>query len=352
MKPRAFAALSVVTVVALVVAIATYAAQNRWSHVKVSGAGLVPGLAAQASRIAKIELKQGEKALTLARDKEAWFVADRGGYPAKPEAVRALLVKLAGAELVESKTRNKDRYALLELEDPAAKDAKSRLLRLLDDKGGVIAEAVVGKKRLDAFGGNKSGTYVRKPGDAQTWLASADLDVSVAVRDWVQTGVLDVPAAKIAKVGHRAGCGRRHQVRARRHARGQEAERGCGHRRHRARGRQHRAGGRAQTQGCAGAWRCERRQDRGRRRISRYGSVAQGGRGHMGCARSQWCGRRRQEGRRRHHDAHAGLGIQGPRPQGPIHPQAPRRFVRGELRRGTSLSHAAGMSPKYREKGI
>jgi hypothetical protein len=200
MKPRAFAALAVVTVVALVVAIATYAAQNRWSHVKVSGAGLVPGLAAQASRIAKIELKQGEKALTLARDKEAWSLADRGGYPAKPEAVRALLVKLAGAELVESKTRNKDRYSLLELEDPAAKDAKSRLLRLLDDKGGVIAEAVVGKKRLDAFGGNKSGTYVRKPGDAQTWLANADLDVSLAVRDWVQTGVLDVPAAKIAKV--------------------------------------------------------------------------------------------------------------------------------------------------------
>jgi hypothetical protein len=200
MKPHAFAALSVVTVVALVVAIATYAAQNRWSHVKVSGAGLVPGLAGQASRIAKIELKQGEKALTLARDKDAWSLADRGGYPAKPEAVRALLVKLAGAELVESKTRNKDRYALLELEDPAAKDAKSRLLRLLDDKDGVIAEVVVGKKRLDAFGGNKSGTYVRKPGDAQTWLASADLDVSVAVRDWVQTGVLDVPAAKIAKV--------------------------------------------------------------------------------------------------------------------------------------------------------
>ena len=200
MKPRAFAALAVVTVAALVLAIATYAAQNRWSHVKVSGAGLVPGLAAQASGIAKIELKQGEKALTLARDKEAWSLADRGGYPAKPEAVRALLVKLAGAELVESKTRNKDRYALLELEDPAAKDAKSRLLRLLDDKGGVIAEAVVGKKRLDAFGGNKSGTYVRKPGDAQTWLANADLDVSVAMRDWVQTGVLDVPAAKIAKV--------------------------------------------------------------------------------------------------------------------------------------------------------
>jgi len=200
MKPRAFAALAVVTVVALAIAIGTYAAQNRWAQVKVSGAGLVPGLAGQASRIGRIELKQGDKALTLARDKDAWSLADRGGYPAKPEAVRGLLVKLAGAELVESKTRNKDRYALLELEDPAAKDAKSRLLRLLDEKGGVIAEAIIGKKRYDAFGGSKSGTYVRKPGDAQTWLSNADLDVSLNMRDWVQAGVLDVPAAKVAKV--------------------------------------------------------------------------------------------------------------------------------------------------------
>jgi hypothetical protein len=200
MRPRSFAALAVITVVALAIALTTYAAQNRWSQAKVSGAGLFPGLAAQASRISRVELKQGDKSLTLARDKEAWTLADRGGYPAKHEAVRALLVKLAGAELVESKTRNKDRYALLELEDPAAKDAKSRLLRLLDDKGGVIAETIVGKKRFDAFGGSKSGTYMRKPSDAQTWLSNADLELSVAVKDWVQATVLDVPAARIGKV--------------------------------------------------------------------------------------------------------------------------------------------------------
>jgi hypothetical protein len=187
-------------VLAVAIAITTYAAQNRWAQAKVSGAGLFPGLAAQASRIAKIELKQGDKSLTLARDKDVWTLADKGGYPAKTEAVRALVVKLVGAELVESKTRNKDRYGLLELEDPTAKDAKSRLLWLLDDKGGVIAETIVGKKRFDAFGGSKSATYVRKPGDAQSWLSNADLDVSVAVKDWVLASVLDLSAAKIAKV--------------------------------------------------------------------------------------------------------------------------------------------------------
>src|SRR4249919_301459 len=144
MKPTAFAALAVVTVLAMVVAIATYGAQNRWSQVKVSGASLAPNLAAQSARIAKIELKQGDKTLTLARDKDAWSLADRGGYPVKTDAVRALLIKVAQAELVESKTSNKERYAQLELEDPAAKDAKSRLLRVTDDKGAPIVEAIVG----------------------------------------------------------------------------------------------------------------------------------------------------------------------------------------------------------------
>jgi hypothetical protein len=200
MRPKSFAALAIITVAALAVAIATYAAQNRWAQPKVSGASLLPGFPTQASKVAKIEIRQGDKSITLARDKEGWLLADRGGYPAKPEAVRGLLVKLAQAELVEPKTRNKDRYALLELEDPAAKDAKSRLVRLLDDKGGLVAESIVGKRRYDAFGGNKSATYVRKPGDTQTWLSSADLSVPVEVRDWVQPGVLDIPATKIAKV--------------------------------------------------------------------------------------------------------------------------------------------------------
>jgi len=200
MKPRSFAALAVVTAFAVAISLTTYASQNRWSQAKVTGAALFPGLSAQASRISRLELKQGDKAVNLARDKESWTLADKGGYPAKPEAVRTLLVKLAGAELVESKTRNKDRYALLELEDPSGKDTKSRLLRLLDDKGGVIAEAIIGKKRFDAFGGSKGGTYVRKPGDAQTWLSNAELDVPVGVRDWVQPVVLDLPAPKTSAV--------------------------------------------------------------------------------------------------------------------------------------------------------
>ena len=289
MKPRAFAALTVVTVVALVVAIATYAAQNRWSQVKVSGAGLVPGLAAQASRIAKIELRQGDKALTLTRDKDAGRSPTGEAIRPSPRPCGRCSSSSRGPSWSRARRATRIAMRLLELEDPAAKDAKSRLLRLLDDKGGVIAEAVVGKKRLDAFGGSKSGTYVRKPGDAQTWLANADLDVPVAVRDWVQPGVLDIPAAKIAKVtveipGEEPLMIARDAADATKYAlvgmpEGKKLKEGAGI------DAIVRAAGNIELEDVRKPRprrrrRCEHRQDRGRRRPGRHAAAAQGGRGH------------------------------------------------------------------------
>jgi Domain of unknown function (DUF4340) len=200
MKPRTIAELGIVALVAIGVAAATYISQNRWSQAKVTGAPLFPGLASQGGKIARIELRQGDKKLALERKEQNWMLADRGGYPAKVEPVRTLLVRLAEAQLVEPKTRKSDRFGMLELEDAAAKDTKSREVRLLDQQGAVIAQAIIGKKRFDAFGASKSGTYVRWPDNAQAWLANADIEVSASVRDWVQPTLLDLEAAKIKAV--------------------------------------------------------------------------------------------------------------------------------------------------------
>lgn len=201
MKPSTFAGLVLVAVVALVIAVASYSGNTRLAQPKVSGAPLAPGLVANVGRIAKIEVKQGDKSVTLMRDaKGGWGLADREGYPIKLDAVRGLLVKLAEANLVEPKTKVKDRYGLLELDDPTAKDAKSRLVRVADDKGSAISEVIVGKKRMDAFGASRSGTYVRRPGEDQTWLASSDIEASANIRDWVVPGILDLQPAKISAV--------------------------------------------------------------------------------------------------------------------------------------------------------
>jgi len=200
MTPRNFVYLAIAAALSVLFAVVSFASNNQWSTGRASGAKLFPTLVTDASQIATIEVRQGDDSVVLERAGGSWGLKNRGNYPADPSKVRTLLVGLAEADLVESKTRRLDRYAALELEDPADKGAKSRIVRLLGAKGNVMGEVVIGKKRLDLLGTGKSGTYVRKPGDPQTWLASAELDASAAVKDWLKTSVYTADAAKISRV--------------------------------------------------------------------------------------------------------------------------------------------------------
>lgn len=200
MTPRNFVYLSIAAALSVLFAVVSFASNNQWSTGKAAGAKLLPTLVSDASQIATIEVRQGDNVMVLERAGGSWSLKNRGNYAADPSRVRTLLVGLAEADLIESKTRRPDRYAALELEDPADKSAKSRLVRLLGAKGNVMGEVVIGKKRLDLLGTGKSGTYVRKPGDPQTWLANAELDASAVAKDWLKTSVYTADAAKISRV--------------------------------------------------------------------------------------------------------------------------------------------------------
>jgi hypothetical protein len=200
MTPRSFVYLAIAAVLIAVLAVVSYASHNQWSTGEAAGEKLLPALASQASQLATIEIRKGDGTVILKRSGGAWSLGNRSGYPVDPAKVRTLLVGLAEADLIEAKTRKPERYAALQLEDPAGKDAKSRLVRLLGENGNVIGEVVIGKKRFDMLGTGKNGTYVRRPGDAQTWLADAELEASVAVKDWVKASIFTADAAKISRI--------------------------------------------------------------------------------------------------------------------------------------------------------
>jgi hypothetical protein len=202
MTPKNFVYLAAAAAVSALLAIVSFASNNQWSTGQTAGVKLLPGLADSIRDVAVIEVRQGEKAVVLEKAGGGWAVKSRAGYPVDVAKVRTLLVALGEAELIESKTRKAERYAALELEDPAGKGAKSRLVRLADAKGNALAEVAIGKKRLEGYGiGRPGGTYVRKLSDPQTWLANAEIDASVAVKDWVKTSVLSIDAAKISRIG-------------------------------------------------------------------------------------------------------------------------------------------------------
>lgn len=200
MTPKLFTGLAVGAVGSLLLAAFVHTRADSWSAGTAQGVKLLPTLQRDMPRLATITMKQGAQAVTLERKGEAWSLKDRGGYPVQGERVRALLLKLSDAELVDRKTRNPERFAVLELEDVTAKDAKSRLLTLADEKARPLAELLIGKRSVEQFGAGKGGTYVRRPGESDTWVVNAEIDLPTAVNQWVDTNIFEAQIAQVKRV--------------------------------------------------------------------------------------------------------------------------------------------------------
>jgi Domain of unknown function (DUF4340) len=197
MKPQHFAYLAVAAAGSLAAALAVYSTQYPSSTPADAGALMLPDLRAQADKIARIEIKQGDRTSVLARSGDKWVLDDRGGFPASADKIRKLLGSLSVARLVEPKTKNPERYGILELGEPGTKGSNSRLLRLLDDKGQVLSEVIAGKTRQNALGSGKSGTYVRRPNAAQTWLVNGEFAGGTALKDWTKARLFETATEKI-----------------------------------------------------------------------------------------------------------------------------------------------------------
>lgn len=200
MSPKAFAALAVATGVCILLALGAVLSRDRpVTSIETSGP-LFPDLIQHANEAAAVRVTSADGQLTIERKGNDWVLKERGGYPVDSDKVRALVLGLAGLELVEPRTADPERLARLELEEPTAKDAKSHQVEILGADGKPIAAAVVGRSRYGLYGGGGSGIYVRKAGDNQSWLASGSVEVPKAATDLVDTRILDLAEGDVARV--------------------------------------------------------------------------------------------------------------------------------------------------------
>lgn len=208
MSPKSFLVLAAATAVSVALAVAAVAGRDVPVTSRPTGAALTPGLLDQANAVRTVRITgPGQATLTLAAGDKGWSVVEKGGYPAKPNKARDILLQLGSLQLVEAKTAQLERLKRLELEDPGAEGGKSRLVELLAADGKPVAAAVVGKTRYGLYGGGRSGVYVRKPGDPQAWLAAGTLELPGDAVDLVDMQVVDVPVAEVGKVTLGVGSG-------------------------------------------------------------------------------------------------------------------------------------------------
>ncbi len=196
MTPKQFAALAAAAAVSLVLALIVHAARAPWTMAPGTEK-LMPSLAADLNKVARITITQGEDTLTLERAGDDWQLKSQGGYPASVEKVRGLVRSLAGATLLAPKTRKPEHYAALEVDDPTGKHTRARLVRLAAQDDTLIGEVIAGKTKPSAGTGAGAETYVRRPGDAQSWLASTEIAGDTTLKSWAEPRVFETKTETI-----------------------------------------------------------------------------------------------------------------------------------------------------------
>jgi len=201
MRAITVTALGVVTAIVLV-GTAVVVAQRQPATTLAKGQRLFPDLEAKLADAQTIEVVKHDAKFDIVRHGDDWVVPDKSDYPARAEMVRKALVGLAELETIDAKTRNPALYGRLHLQDVTAADSKAVEVEIKDAKNAVLAALLIGKKRTSPVGAPNSADmiYVRKVGDAQTWLAQGQLDVHDSALDWAQREIVDVPGDKVVSV--------------------------------------------------------------------------------------------------------------------------------------------------------
>jgi hypothetical protein len=189
-----------IVVAALALAASLYlTSRHRPTTGAAVGESLYPGLEGKLDDVTEIRISKpgAAVAVTITRSEHGWQVAERGNFAADAARVRELLTSLAKAHAIERKTAVAANFPALGVEDLEAADSQGKRL----DLAGVPVSLLIGKSP------DAGSTYVRKAGEAQSWQVDVALRADTDPQRWLESKVLELPAARVETVETRIGSG-------------------------------------------------------------------------------------------------------------------------------------------------
>ncbi len=186
--------LAAATVLALI-AVAVFVPGERSAEVSTVNALLLPDLANRVNDVNRVDIiTAGDNMVaTLTKATDYWQLEQMDGYRADWPKLRALLLALSTAQVVEVKTDKPKYYARLGVEDIASDDAASVLVRLTD--GDRTTGILIGHQAQ-----GRPGQYVRLQDSAASALLDRTLNVPTQLLDWVDKRIIDISASEVAEV--------------------------------------------------------------------------------------------------------------------------------------------------------
>lgn len=196
MNPKKFYALIAAAVIAIAAAWYINSSNAPQTGVSAQAQPVLPELHGHVNDVNAIALTgAGDKVLvTLKRGADGWNIAEKSGYPADLAKLREFLIKLDQATLTEAKTSNPKLYGELGVDD--VKDAKATGVKVT--LAGLTKPLAIIIGNYNGAGGG--GTFVRREGEAQSWLAGGNLTVAKTITDWEQRNLADIASTRLHSV--------------------------------------------------------------------------------------------------------------------------------------------------------
>ncbi len=165
-----------------------------------AGTLLFPDLATKLQSAAELDISHRGQTLVIRRAGDHWGLADRGMYPVETSKLRGVLTGLTELRLAEPRTADPANYARLGVENPNGKTAESYLVRVVAADGKPILSLIVGHRRVLTQGNVPDEIYVRRPGEAQSWLAYGSLSVDADPALWLDRDIMSIDHSRITQV--------------------------------------------------------------------------------------------------------------------------------------------------------
>jgi hypothetical protein len=118
-----------------------------WSSGAGEGGKLIPNLPV-GEAIAKITLKEGTNAITLAKQDDKWRVEERGGYPANYSEISSAVLKLRDLKPVQTEQVGESQLGRLQLLPPGAGSNTATSVEFRDAGGKVLTSILLGKTQM------------------------------------------------------------------------------------------------------------------------------------------------------------------------------------------------------------
>ena len=158
-----------------------------------SGALLFPDLRAMVNDVDHLTItKSGVEPIALEKVSGEWWVTARDGYAADMSDVRAVLLAMTEAKILEEKTANPEMYERLGVQGPDIEGGK-----------GTLVSAAAGERSFDVVFGNSvrgSARYARIADQAQSWLIDQNPTIPEKVGEWLSPEIVDLDSADVSAV--------------------------------------------------------------------------------------------------------------------------------------------------------